>query len=412
MKTLSVFKVMALTLFRDRGAFAMSFLLPGLVYVIFALIFSNASGGDLAIRIAIADERGTATSKRLVKGLLSDSQLTRVGDATASRDDVRRLVRDGKVDVGLVVRKGGRGLSDLSGDGPAPIELIGDQTREIAVFMIQGALQKTYFSSLPDAAIRSMADIVDKRFVNFNAGQRIRLERGLEALATQAAKGEAPQNSGFRLDKLFERRDANAGDGLASGVAYYAGAVSMLFLLYTCLTGATSLLVERESGLLDRLAGGPGGIGVLLDGKFLFLVLQGFLQVSIIFAVAWLGFGMDVPAHLGPWAMTTFASALAAAGLAMFFVTLCRSPQQAHQTGQMLVIVLSALGGAMVPRFLMPPAIQDLGWLTPHTWALEAYSSIFWRGDGIEHLWTPWWVLAGIGLAGLFAAHVNARRWV
>jgi ABC-2 type transport system permease protein len=64
----------------------------------------------------------------------------------------------------------------------------------------------------------------------------------------------------------------------------------------------------------------------------------------------------------------------------------------------------------MVPRVLMPPEIQALGWLTPNTWALEAYSSLFWRGDTVDAMLTPWCVLAGIGLAALVVAHFAASR--
>ena len=64
----------------------------------------------------------------------------------------------------------------------------------------------------------------------------------------------------------------------------------------------------------------------------------------------------------------------------------------------------------MVPRYLMPPSVQAMGWATPNTWALEAYASIFSRAETIAAMYVPWLVLSGIGLSGLFVARMAARR--
>ena len=71
---------------------------------------------------------------------------------------------------------------------------------------------------------------------------------------------------------------------------------------------------------------------------------------------------------------------------------------------------MSALGGSMVPRFFMPPLLQDLGWITPNTWALEAYTAIFWRDEAMTSLLLPWAMLAGAGIIGLWIAQRAARR--
>jgi len=71
---------------------------------------------------------------------------------------------------------------------------------------------------------------------------------------------------------------------------------------------------------------------------------------------------------------------------------------------------VSALGGSMVPRFFMPPLLQDLGWLTPNTWALEAYTAIFWRDESVAALIMPWVMLVAAGLVGLWIAQIAASR--
>ena len=41
-----------------------------------------------------------------------------------------------------------------------------------------------------------------------------------------------------------------------------------------------------------------------------------------------------------------------------------------------VILILAAVGGSMVPRFLMPPWLQSVGWWTPHAWVIQAYQAI------------------------------------
>jgi len=60
----AVFNIMWLRLWRDKGALVLAFILPGFIFAIFAAIFSNASGGQLDLRAALAV---TSTSRNRPK---------------------------------------------------------------------------------------------------------------------------------------------------------------------------------------------------------------------------------------------------------------------------------------------------------------------------------------------------------
>ena len=66
----------------------------------------------------------------------------------------------------------------------------------------------------------------------------------------------------------------------------------------------------------------------------------------------------------------------------------------------------------MEPRFFMPAWLQTLGWITPNTWALEAYSDLFWRGEPFLALLPRCAALLGAGLLALAISHLLARRLV
>jgi ABC-2 type transport system permease protein len=406
----TVLRAMLLGLLRDRAALSMSFVLPAVVFLIFAAIFAGSTGKQLRLEIAVADSARTSDSQRLVDALCGEPALrcVTVGDATPDR--VRDLVRRGTADVGLIVREGAQ-LDSLGGFGPAPLIVVADPARGVTVPMLAGQIQRLYFSKLPDVALTGVVEFLENEFLELDDDQREDVEIGLEDLRTDVLEAtEAGRSSGFGFQEMLETENVAGRPETRNHVAYYAGGIAVLFLLFSSVHGAITLLEERESGILDRILSGPADIGVVVNGKFLFLVLQGVVQIGIIFIIAWLVYGVDLPGHLLGWGVTTLAASAAAAGLALIVASACRTRRQAQTLSSVAILVLSALGGSMVPRFLMSDLLQRIGWLTPNAWAIEAYTSVFWRDAPLSELLVPWSVLLIAAAASLAASRRLARR--
>ncbi|MGF1456547.1 MAG: ABC transporter permease [Alphaproteobacteria bacterium] len=354
-----VAKALALGLFRDLGALAMAFLLPPAVFVIFALIFSRTAGADIQVGVAIADLVESADTQSIRDSVTGASTVRLVPPIHNARADVEAMLRRGEADVGLVI-----GAAEGPG-APPSLQVLISPARDIAGTVLSGTVRQAMIDLLG-------ADMPPLPVTEERVGR------------------DTP---------------------VPASIPYYAAAVAMLFLLLAACQGALSLHEERESGLLERMGSGPGGIGPVIDGKFLYLTLQGTVQVGVIFAVAAFGFGVEIWPVFGPWLFTTVLCAAAAAGLGLFFVALCQTRRQAMTAGNILVMILSALGGSMIPRFFMPPEIQTLGWATPNTWGLEAYGILLWRGDTLSALVLPCGLLGGVALAGLLGARIAAARW-
>lgn len=384
--------VMALRLWRDRGALALAFLLPPAIFVIFAAIFAGTSGENLQLRVAWLDRVASDRSQALRAALDEDPQLRLLDLAGADTEPaVRARVRAGEVDAAVVVAAP---LNRVGGG--APLRVVADGSRAIAGPMVSGRVREAVAEALPRVLAERMVATVEDLAGPLSDEQRLRL-------------GEAEVDGG-RQGLLSVQ--ALTGRGGASGaVSYYAGAVALLFLLFSAMQGAATVIDERRAGIVDRLLLGPGGSRAVLVGKWAFLTLQGMAQVALIFAVAWLGYGVDWPGHLVLWGVTTATAAAAAAGLGLAVATACATRQQAQTLSTFAVLILSAVGGSMVPRFLMPPWLRELGWWTPNAWAIEAYQGLFWRGQGAAELWPAWGVLAGVALGALLLAWALAARW-
>lgn len=403
-----VFRVMARSFLRDRGALAMSFVLPLAVFIVFATIFAGASGEQLRISVALVDEQGTAESKRLTAALGRDPALT-VTVAPAESVARARVMR-GAIDAALIVRGRGRALGDLTGDGDPPIAIVVDPIRAVAGRVLAGQVQKAYFTALPDVALRSTADLLGEAFVTFTAGQRDTLAERFDELRREVTDPDQPAATEGPFDGLIAAETLGGAKLGRSHVAYYAGAVAMLFLLFSAVHGALTLLEERDAGVLDRLLAGPGGMGAVVGGKFLFLVVQGVAQVTVIFGFAWAVWKVPLFDRAGGYLLVTTAAAMAAAGLALALTTACRTRRQAQALANVAILILSAVGGSMVPRFFMPGWLQSLGWLTPTTWAVEAYSALFWRNEPIAAVVPSVGLLMAIGLVALVVSRWLARR--
>ncbi|MCY6380564.1 ABC transporter permease [Hoeflea prorocentri] len=393
----AILKVMVLGLVRDRGAFAMAFLLPPLIFVIFAAIFSGTSGDEMRLKVALFNAVGSQQSQTLEEALREEPTLRLHETAFESEAAVRAAVLSGDADVGLVVR------GDLLGESDeAPILVVADAGRSMTGPILAGQVQRLIARNLPAVAMQRSLPAVEELAGGLSAEQRARLDAGLSAMEEGEDKDRDAGTSLVSIETLTGRSGGVT-------VSYYAGAVAIMFLLFSAMQGAATLIEERSSGIIDRVAVGPAGTDVIVLAKFLFLSIQGILQVSLIFLVAWLAYGVNVPGSFVPWAFTTVLAAAAAAGLALAMASACVSRQQANTISSFLVLVASAVGGSMVPRFMMPPWLQDLGWFTPNAWAIEAYQGALWRGAPLTALLPSFWPLAVAALLGLAAALALSR---
>ncbi|TMQ57375.1 MAG: ABC transporter permease [Candidatus Eisenbacteria bacterium] len=430
----SIVRTGFMNLRRDRGALTLSFIVPIAFFSIFAGIFGSRSGGTDPIRMAVVDEDHSELSRRLVEALLAEGGLrAQTGPAAAkgaqaSLYDARTAeaaVRSGDLPVAVIIPKG-FGESPIQ-FGPSAkqtkLQILNDSSDPIAAQVVYGLIQKSAMVSLPDAMASEGAKYLDRVSGGLTSEQRARVDRSMQELRVysesrrkQAAGGGGGAGAAAGGTTLTGLVSADIRDVVGENkknplVAFYAAGIGVMFLLFSASAAGGAILDESESGTLDRILSSRVTMSTLLLGKLLYSALLGISQLTVMFLWGALAFKVELFRHLGGFFLMATVTAFASAGLGLALAASCKTRAQLGALTTLVVLVMSALGGSMVPRFIMPEFLQKIGLVTFNAWALDGFTKIFWREEPVTHVWPQ--VLVLVGAATLFFAIARrlARRW-
>ena len=151
---------------------------------------------------------------------------------------------------------------------------------------------------------------------------------------------------------------------------------TVMFAFFLVLTVGWLFVAERTHGTLVRLRAAPLSRGQVLLGKLLPCLLVSLVQGVVLLLAGKLVFGMSWGAE--PWLLlpVVACTSVAAVGLAMLVASAAKTETQVAVYGTLLVLVLGGVSGSLMPRELMPEAMKRASQVTPHAWALDAYSQL------------------------------------
>ena len=425
---LSIVRTGFMNLRRDRGALTLSFLVPIAFFSIFAGIFGSRRGGTDPIQVAVVDEDRSAVSRRFVEALqgepglrVSTGPALAKGTAPALYDSAsaEEAVRAGTFPVAVIVPQGfGEAPIAFGPAGGTRLRILNDSSDPIAAQVVYGLIQKSAVISMPDAMEAEGAKYLDRASGGLTAEQHARLAQSMADLRAyvearkNARKGAAAPNGTLSGGVIpADIRDVVGETKKSPLVAFYAAGIGVMFLLFSASAAGGAILDEAESGTLDRILSSRVTMTKLLLGKMAYAALLGFTQLTVMFLWGALAFQVELFRHLGGFVIMAGVTSLASAGLGLTLAAACKTRAQLGSLTTLVVLVMSALGGSMVPRFLMPQLLQKVGYVTFNAWAIEGFTKIFWREEPVSHIWPQ--VLVLLAAACLFFAIARrlARRW-
>lgn len=202
---------------------------------------------------------------------------------------------------------------------------------------------------------------------------------------------------------------AALGGGPAGTRQGISGMAVMFSLLAVSMVGS-GLLDERRLHTWDRLRASAASPASLLAGKALPVVVFIVLEQGVVIAVGAGVFGVDT-AKAGLVALATVAWAVCVVGLGLLLGTLVRTYPQLAVAQDVGGLVLSILGGALVPLATLPSWVRLAAPLSPGYWGVRALGGALAGRPG--PCLTAVAVLAAAGLAGAMLAYWRVQRsWV
>jgi len=383
-KALEIGRVNIVMQIRDKTDLFFVFVLPTIIVIALGIQF----GGSTSARLGVVSPAGDAAASALVAALVADpAQLDiRVMPDVAS---LQGRVEHGQLEAGLVIPDG-YGAAIASSTGVATLQFVGTGTT------LTSGLRATVEASVSKvAAIQTAARV---------ASQTAKIP--LEQAQTAAVAGYAAV-PGLAIDTTVLGQ-AGQFEGF-SPFTFGASTQLILFMFLTSMTNAGRLVYTRQLGVSRRMLSTPSSVGTIVAGEALGRYLVAMLQAAYIVAVTAVVFRVTWGDPIATGTLIALFG-LCAAGVAMLVGALARTPSQASSLGVFAGLGLGALGGCMIPFSVMPPTMQQVARLLPHSWALLGIQSLISDGGGLASVAVNAAVLAVWGIVAMALAAWQLRR--
>ncbi|MBX3055520.1 MAG: ABC transporter permease [Anaerolineae bacterium] len=365
--------------------------------LLFTFLVGQATGGfggggtisstAVTWTVAVVNEDGGAYSTLLVDGLQADPTL--VVALVADVDTAVTQVEDGAVTAALVIPAAFS--QQLAAGQGANLDFYSDPANTRQVQPVQEAV---------NAAISQLQGALTVAAISADTAAELGLfDQGAEPVDYRLAAVQLAQTAWQHPPTAVQINEdelvISVTDIIPNGINQSSPGMMAMFATFGMLGGAAVLIQERQWGTLRRLAVMPIRKGSIIGGKLLGIVTAGVLQMviliiagALLFRVAW----GNSPAAL---ALMVASFALAMSGLGMMMAALVKTIAQANALGTVLVLSMSALGGAWWPLEIVPDWLQTVGKLSPIYWAMSGFQDIITRGWGVTAVLPEVLVLAG-----------------
>lgn len=332
-------------LFKDRGALVVLFLLPIMFISVmsFALKPMYEDDSEKVFEVLVMDNDISKESQALVQQLQLNgtlSILTEVEGKKLTEEVLAKRVQDGDYPIGFIIPAGF--AASLHEGKNIALAAYQDQAQSSVVDIIGQALKGAISSY--SLSFRAANAAPDKKEIFMQIQQD--MSKPIVALDLTASTNgiEAPKPN-----------------ALTQNVPGY----TVMFAFFIVMFAGRSFIQEKNEGTFRRILSSPISRTTLFVGKMIPNFLLGLIQVLLLFTIGYVVFGMQLGSSIGGLIFVSIALVWASTCMAMMIAALFKTEAQISGASVMIILTLAALGGTMVPLFVMPDVMQTIALITP-----------------------------------------------
>ncbi len=345
---------------RDKHALAALFVMPAVFILIMSLALKDVFNEERAlIEYAVVDKDNSLESYSILKKLRANKMMNEHNISetfsTPKKEGVQFIV---------VIPKGFKTQfsSSDANNSALQVEVAADISQsQLMLFKTQvlGALMQTRLDAMYFAQEMQMR--------------------------SRGEKGSTPKID-FDEKKMMRTHYASLNEGEKPTSTQQSVPSWIVFgLFFVIIPMSTIFISERKQNTLMRLSTMNVTLPVLFGGKIIPYMIINQLQVWVMIAVGMFVvplFGaapLSIGGDLSALFAISLALSLSAIGLSILIATVVDSVEQATTIGGIINILLGAIGGVMVPKFVMPEFMQEFANISPMSWGLEGFLDVFLR---------------------------------
>ena len=385
---------------RDIHAVMVLFVMPALFILIMSLAMQDLFALHNPVRIdvlALNRDRGK-DSQAFLKAMGEQQTFRfRLLDGDATQEGLEKALRERDIKFGLIVKEGFSSFvrGEAKGGTQGPLEMLVDPTVNLQTQLL-------------------LKNTLDGRLGRLKAALFLAGIGGyLDAASIDSQALQIPEESAIEV--RYVQKEGRY-DKIPSAVQQSVPAWLVFSMFFIVIPLSNTFISERGQGTLMRLKSMNVSRLSLILGKMIPYLLINAIQVALMIAIGvmvvpWLGgTALTLGSSLGGLVLIAAAVSFCAISLALCIASLAGTTEQATTIGAVLNILFGALGGIMVPKFVMPGFMQDLADLSPLSWGLEGFLDIFLRNGGAADVLLESAALLAFGAVMLTLTAILLRR--
>ncbi|MEP6847093.1 MAG: ABC transporter permease [Panacibacter sp.] len=199
-------------------------------------------------------------------------------------------------------------------------------------------------------------------------------------------------NNQVQVNEIPVSRDGSR--NIPNATQHNIPAWTIFAMFFIVISLGSSVVREKQNGSFIRLKTLPTNYLVSLLSKQITYTLVTMLQAAVIFSIGvwlfpYLGLpALNIPADVLGLLLVTLICGWCASSYAICIGVFAETQEQANGFGAVSVVILAAVGGIMIPSFVMPDSLKILMNISPLHWCIEAYYGLFLEGGKLNDILT------------------------